>query len=64
MYNHYETGEYPETHVIAIDEDMEVPEGIKIDLNVHANKVIYDKVNPLLDCIEDDGKKYEQRTLT
>lgn len=60
--NKYETGKYPETHVIAIHEDFEIPKDIKIDLNIHANKVVNEKAIPLLEIIQKHNC-YSQKRL-
>lgn len=45
------TGELPESHVIAIDEDTKIPKSVIINSDMQKNKVILEKVEPLLEAV-------------
>jgi len=50
------------THVIAIDEDTEIPDSIVIDYEMHSQKIILDKVLPLYDLVHSNEVKPKEKT--
>lgn len=48
---------YHDTHVIAIDEDTEIPKDFKINYELHAQKIILDKVLPLVELVSEPKSK-------
>lgn len=50
--NTKEKPKFPSTHVIAIDENTELPEGIEIDYEKQNSKILTEKIEPLLEIIE------------
>ena len=49
-----DTGDHPETHVIAIDEDLIIPKDIIVNMDKQIQKVVTEKVVPLLEAIDID----------
>lgn len=50
--NTEERPKFPSTHVIAVDENTEIPEGIEIDYIKQNDKILTEKIEPLLEIIE------------
>jgi DNA polymerase elongation subunit (family B) len=53
---------YPPTEVIAIDEDTELPRGIVIDWERHAEKAIVDKLKPVLEDLGLDASYLDKQS--
>lgn len=47
-----DTGRYPPTHVVALDEDLKLPKDFKVDYVMQARKIVLDKISPLTDLIK------------